>query len=342
TGTFGAFGTAVAAGAAGGFASGFSTSLLNGGSIGCAFRAGLIGGAWGALSAAVTFGIGQYFDGLEKGLCVGDGWGYALDETGRIVAHGVADGLMSEAQGGQFRSGFYAGAFSSAAGSLGLNKTFTTNKDLNYVAHVAAYAAVGGTASVLGGGKFANGATTGAFTYMFNDAAEQLKKINSMKLSIQDPVIKRGLPAGTKDNVDAITAPELHTDILGDTVTATLTGTIYIKADAYDDPDIRNELIAREMEHYDDASALLINNYAGRLQKNLLGQPNDSAAHTYLTNSGKYFSATYNNSGLFWDGNGYHSMRVNADGYPVGGYAGGRPSQAEIERYRRTIYGGEP
>lgn len=32
---------------------------------------------------------------------------------------------------------------------------------------------VGGTASVLGGGKFANGAQTGAFSYLFNQVAHR-------------------------------------------------------------------------------------------------------------------------------------------------------------------------
>jgi hypothetical protein len=51
-----------------------------------------------------------------------------------------------------------------------MNKSITANKDVNYVAHVAVSATIGGTASVLGGGKFANGSITGAFQYMFNDA----------------------------------------------------------------------------------------------------------------------------------------------------------------------------
>jgi len=36
-----------------------------------------------------------------------------------------------------------------------------------------AAAILGGTASVLGGGKFANGAVSGAFTYLFNNAAHE-------------------------------------------------------------------------------------------------------------------------------------------------------------------------
>lgn len=39
----------------------------------------------------------------------------------------------------------------------------------NYALSLVSYATIGGLASVAGGGKFANGATTGAFGYLFNE-----------------------------------------------------------------------------------------------------------------------------------------------------------------------------
>ncbi len=111
-------GAVVGAGAAGGFASGFSASLLNGGNIGDAFRAGVIGAAWGAASAAMAYGVGQFFDGMYAPGTAGSEMTDPLIEGGRALTHGVTQGGLTEAQGGQFRHGFYAAAFSSAAGSL--------------------------------------------------------------------------------------------------------------------------------------------------------------------------------------------------------------------------------
>lgn len=65
---FGALvGNAVLGGLAGGFASGFAGSLLNGGSVGDAFKAGVIGGALGAFTAYVGAKIGQGVDDWKNG-----------------------------------------------------------------------------------------------------------------------------------------------------------------------------------------------------------------------------------------------------------------------------------
>jgi RHS repeat-associated protein len=166
-------GAVVAGGAAGGFAAGFSGSLLNGGSLGDAFRAGVIGGITGAASAAAAFGIGQMFDQLGGGTdffsSKAANWG------GRALAHGVAQGAITEASGGQFRHGFYAGAAASAASPL-INR-IQGNSPSAICGRIAVAAVVGGTASVLGGGKFANGAMSGAFIQMFNaEMAKMLRK----------------------------------------------------------------------------------------------------------------------------------------------------------------------
>ena len=65
--------------------------------------------------------------------------------------------------GGEFRHGFYSGF------SVGLSENaiygFTKK---NPQLGIAVAATVGGTATAIGGGKFANGATSGAFSYLFN------------------------------------------------------------------------------------------------------------------------------------------------------------------------------
>jgi len=92
-----------------------------------------------------------------------NGW---FQGAGQNLAHGALQGGLTEATGGEFRHGFYAGFASSAlAGPVsGLAPGGTTGQTV-------AAAVVGGTASAIGGGKFANGAVSGAFTYMFNHAA---------------------------------------------------------------------------------------------------------------------------------------------------------------------------
>jgi hypothetical protein len=70
--------------------------------------------------------------------------------------------VSSAAQGGSCGSGAAAGAAGSAWSNYGV-------KYESLVANVVAHAVVGGTTSVLGGGKFANGAATAAFGYLFNE-----------------------------------------------------------------------------------------------------------------------------------------------------------------------------
>jgi hypothetical protein len=137
--------------------SAFATSLLNGGSVGDAFRAGLIGGAIGGATGAVSYGIGEVFGSYGQ-------YGIA-GEVGRAAAHGAVGGAIAEVQGGDFRHGFY-GSF--AGSFVGGALRITGEGRGVYAANIVISAVVGGTASALGGGKFANGAMTAAFQYMAN------------------------------------------------------------------------------------------------------------------------------------------------------------------------------
>jgi hypothetical protein len=99
------------------------------------------------------------------------------------LSHGVFQGGISEVAGGEFKSGFLAGATGSFAGSLQMTQTsvgiigFPGGTDTQGVAlRTTAAAVVGGTASHLGGGKFANGATTSAFVHLFNAESSYLEQ----------------------------------------------------------------------------------------------------------------------------------------------------------------------
>ena len=70
---------------------------------------------------------------------------------------------MRLAQGGKFHHGFLSGFVSSLGGSY--------IPEINGVVNTAMAGVLGGTAEVLGGGKFANGAVTGAFVNLLNHLA---------------------------------------------------------------------------------------------------------------------------------------------------------------------------
>ncbi|NLF41425.1 MAG: hypothetical protein GX587_01895, partial [Bacteroidales bacterium] len=122
--------------------------------------------------AYVNTSIGNLFDkinnikGFEKQLL-------------RALTHGTKDGLIRYAQGGKFEHGFMSGFVSSLGGNL-----IKGNKSLGYCEKVLLAAAIGGTAEKLGGGKFANGAVTGAYVMMFNDLMHGEGNVRKTKESV--------------------------------------------------------------------------------------------------------------------------------------------------------------
>jgi len=140
------------------------------GGVGAAVNGGNIlkGALTGAFSAAAFYGVGTAFAGGD----FGSGAYFA-----KVAAHGTVGGVMSVLQGGKFGHGFAAAgvtqAFSKAIDSIG-GKINGAAKAAwsdagNRIRRVIAAAVVGGTASAVSGGKFANGAVTGAFSRAFND-----------------------------------------------------------------------------------------------------------------------------------------------------------------------------
>ncbi|RUM66857.1 MAG: hypothetical protein DSZ06_02480 [Sulfurospirillum sp.] len=91
----------------------------------------------------------------------------------KAVAHGLSRTLIQEVRygttKGAFLSGFVSSGFSIGAGS-GYKGAFVM-------------AIVGGTASELGGGKFANGAWSSAFQYLYNDFMDGIAN----KIAFGDP-----------------------------------------------------------------------------------------------------------------------------------------------------------
>ncbi|MHB8530721.1 MAG: RHS repeat-associated core domain-containing protein [Caulobacteraceae bacterium] len=119
----------------------------------------LKGGVLGSAEAVAFFEVGNFLenDALH---------GVAQTAT-TFVAHGAVGGLFTVAEGGNFGSGFLA----AGVGSLASAPTPGQRLSFDAVAEGTAESAVlGGVGSLLGGGKFQNGAITGAFGYLFNAA----------------------------------------------------------------------------------------------------------------------------------------------------------------------------
>ena len=95
------------------------------------------------------------------------------------------------AQGGKFQTGFLAAGFSAIA-----QPYIDQVANDNVFVGTAASAAVGGTASVLGGGKFANGAVSGAFSYATAKAFEPAK---TRKCQVAGPAVCSFDDSGPKD-----------------------------------------------------------------------------------------------------------------------------------------------
>ncbi|WP_181389775.1 FG-GAP-like repeat-containing protein [Leucothrix pacifica] len=122
-------------------------------------------GIVGALSAGVFGFIGSSFGPTARLSIAG--------RTAKVLAHGVAGGAMSVLRGGKFKEGFVSAGFSQVMEVTGgyrrLGVSSAPRGAAGFAKNAAISAVVGGTASKLVGGKFANGAITGAFSRMFND-----------------------------------------------------------------------------------------------------------------------------------------------------------------------------
>jgi RHS repeat-associated protein len=176
---------AIALGPAGGANYLFSVESIMGQAAIAGFASGGVatgtvkGAIQGSFSAAVFAGVGNYLAGVDVvGGTAHDVATSTLMQNGisnplvGVSLHAVAGCVTSAASGGKCGPGAL-----SAAVSKGLGVGDVT-KSMNFVAGAAVSAVAGGTVSVLGGGKFANGAQTGAFSYLFNFLAHKTPVIN--------------------------------------------------------------------------------------------------------------------------------------------------------------------
>lgn len=113
------------------------------------------GGMQGMFSAVAFYEAGQLIDGKYT-----DGGKLEYEEG--VAVHGIVGCVTSSAGGGNCGSGALSASFSKAAAPY-VNAWTQGDPSAMFVAS----AVTGGTGSVLGGGKFENGASTAAFGYLF-------------------------------------------------------------------------------------------------------------------------------------------------------------------------------
>ncbi|QHV95638.1 RHS repeat-associated core domain-containing protein [Spirosoma endbachense] len=164
---------------AGNFAANFTGTLLNGGSLKNAFSAGVKGAinsvkgnVLGALNAGLTNAVGD----LAQLALGGNSFGSAsfAQQAAHVgietIGHGVIQGTMGVLNGDKFSHGFAAGAASGFADPFISGISSLRGAD-NYSARVNITSFIGGTASLLAGGSYENGANSGAFVRMYNAEA---------------------------------------------------------------------------------------------------------------------------------------------------------------------------
>ena len=128
-------------------------------------------------AAATTFAfqqIGGHFKGVSGGQGANINFGGNLLKASQvaqqIAAHAIVGGIGAELQGGKFGHGFFAAGVAKGFGGAFLPGGGQIDSFPELVANTTISAVIGGTASVISGGKFANGARTGAMQYLFNQA----------------------------------------------------------------------------------------------------------------------------------------------------------------------------
>ena len=132
-----------------------ATTIITGitsGNLGLALRAGFIA----AVTAGAFYAVGSL----------------APSGVLNIAGHAAVGCLSAVASGGKCGPGALAAGVSAAGAPL-IGKAFPNARtDMGHLlGGTAASAILGGLGSVAGGGKFANGAVTGAFGYLFNKVA---------------------------------------------------------------------------------------------------------------------------------------------------------------------------
>ena len=182
---------------------GVTAAIMNGADASLSLSGTLKSAFWGAVSGAVTFGIGSCF--TVAGTNVNTAFANALHGTKFLVqaaAHGIAQGVMAMMQSGG--AGFWSGAAGGFFGSLaatgwsaGAGK-FAGSR----VGTIAFGALSGGVGAELAGGNFWQGAVTGGIVAWLNHEMHRQTFQNGLIARLKEAGISNPYSAASYENLD--------------------------------------------------------------------------------------------------------------------------------------------
>ncbi len=138
----------------------------------------------GAITAATGGSLGDALKAAAFSYLGSQIWGGVSDilkgaaDVAKVLVHGVVNGAMAVAQGGNFAVGFLTGAIGKIGGLVSTNIFGPAGRQAGLLGRTFMAAAAGCAGAVIAGGKCANGAVTAAFAHLFN--AEGLGKKMSL------------------------------------------------------------------------------------------------------------------------------------------------------------------
>ena len=115
----------------------------------------------GGITGGIFYGLSDFFSGASDL--------FPLKGAEKVVVHGVVGGAASKASGGKFAYGFWSGV---GARALQLSGVYDVSGSVH---RTVVEALSGGVLSVVGGGRFSNGAAMAGFARMFGDFANYAK-----------------------------------------------------------------------------------------------------------------------------------------------------------------------
>jgi hypothetical protein len=171
--------TMVGGSAVGGITGAVSGGLgaaLNGGNPGDVLRGAAISGVQGAITGGLLHGQGVAADGASGSARVGL-------HAAHAAGHGMVGGATNVAMGGNYKDGFYSAALAAEVTSYGpFVNTGSAGSAAGVIARTIQASVVGGTVSVIGGGKFVNAAYTTAYQHLLNfELPASADKVKSMQ-----------------------------------------------------------------------------------------------------------------------------------------------------------------
>jgi len=124
---------------------------------------------------AASHGLSRGIINIAQGGSFKSGFASAGRAAGavRALSHGLSRAAISAVRGGKAMGGFLSGFAGSILGGFVKGLEYAEGR-IGTIIKVTMTAIAGGTASALGGGKFANGAMSTAFIMLFNEFGDKM------------------------------------------------------------------------------------------------------------------------------------------------------------------------